>query len=418
MGDSEEILLTPKKIGFIGVGRLGLVTALCFERVGYDVLAVDSNDKYVDALNSKTFNSPEKGVSDLLKNSKNIRFTLNLTDVLDFADIIFIVVPTPEGGGDNYYDHSILGEVLTKVSKLNVHGKTFIISCTVMPGYINQIGNKIIENLLECQLVYNPEFIAQGEIIKGFLNPDIILIGTDQPDSRHIKDLQDMYKSLFDGRHLFDDCFVLNDHKCPSVCVLSCIEAEITKISINGFITTKIAYANMIGDLCLSHQSDPDIVLKTISLDRRIGSKCFGYGFAYGGPCFPRDTKALTKVLEKKKIEPHITKATDSQNGEHTTYQYYRLLSLLNYQAAEINLYRCSTYKPNTIIIDGSATLAICQRLSKDKLYTIQIHDIQIIVDEVKKKFGNIFTYSIVSTDDDRVGLYIKRKNVMEQICL
>jgi len=164
-------------ITVIGVGRLGLGLALLIEKSGYNVCGVDIFPDYVDCLNDKTYKSKEPEYENLLKNSKNFHATTDLKKGLEFSDMIFIVVQTPNGGGERFYDHTILSNLLVKINKHKIKNKDIIIGCTVMPGYIDEIGKMLIEDCMDTTLNYNPEFIAQGEIIKGFENPDIILIG-------------------------------------------------------------------------------------------------------------------------------------------------------------------------------------------------------------------------------------------------
>src|SRR5579864_7347968 len=110
-------------IAVIGIGKLGLCTALIFEKYGYNVLGIDTNEKYINSLNNKTFESKEPNVCNYLKNSKNFKATTNLEEGLNFSNILFIVVPTPNGGGDNHYDHSILSNLLLKINKYKVNNK-------------------------------------------------------------------------------------------------------------------------------------------------------------------------------------------------------------------------------------------------------------------------------------------------------
>ena len=218
-----------EKLTFIGIGRLGLCSALVFEKVGFDVIGVDINQSYVDMLNNKQYKSHEPYVVDYLKKSKNFRATIDLKEGLEFSDNIFIVVQTPNGGGENFYDHSILSNLLLKINKLKPKNKNFIVCCTTMPGYLENIGKTLINNCENCTLNYNPEFIAQGNIIKDFENPDIILIGQDTEESGLA--IENFYKKIFENRE-----------KKPRYCRVSLTEGEMVKISINGFIYNLIHF--------------------------------------------------------------------------------------------------------------------------------------------------------------------------------
>jgi nucleotide sugar dehydrogenase len=148
----------------------------------------------------------------------------------------------------------------------------------------------LLSNCYNCDLSYNPEFVAQGDIINGFRNPDIILIGSTNENLLNI--LKEIYDKI---------CISI-----PTYCFMTPLEAEIVKISLNGYITTKISFANMISDLCDNLKVNKDIVLNAIGSDSRIGTKYFKSGYSFGGPCFPRDTKALKQVVDKYGIESDL----------------------------------------------------------------------------------------------------------------
>ena len=155
-------------ITVIGIGRLGLGLSLLIEKNGNNVLGIDINEKYVKELNNKTFKTNEPEYENLLQKSINFTASTDLQKGLDYSDIIFIIVQTPNGGDKNFYDHTILSNLLYKINTLKPKNKHFIIGCTVMPKYIDTIGNLLIENCKNCSLSYNPEFIAQVKLLRDF----------------------------------------------------------------------------------------------------------------------------------------------------------------------------------------------------------------------------------------------------------
>ena len=366
-----------KDITVIGIGKLGLGFALLCEKVGYNVLGIDIFPDYVESINKKSLKSSEPGYNELIKNSKNFRASLDLKEGLDFSNIIFIIVQTPNGGGEKFYDHSILSNLLEKINKLKVENKHIIIGCTVMPKYIDEVGKFLLNDCVNTSLSYNPEFIAQGDIISGFEKPDIILIGTES------EQLSEELKELYDK-------MTLNE---PKYCILKPIEAEIVKISINGFITTKLSYANMISDLCDNLGANKSDVLKSIGGDKRIGNKYFRPGYSFGGPCFPRDTKALALLLEQNNINNTLLLSTSEYNDEHIKFQAEQLLkqNLITYEFDNV------CYKENSDIplIEESAKLKIAHYLY-NKGKNIIIKDKEHTINEVKKEFGNKFSYEII----------------------
>jgi len=365
-----------KNITVIGVGRLGLGLALLIEKAGFNVCGVDIFPSYVKSLNYKTFKTKEPEYESLLKNSKNFKATTDLQEGLNHSDIIFIIVPTPNGGGDRFYDHSILSNLLLKINKHKIKNKSLIIGCTVMPGYIRDIANLIIKDCENTTINYNPEFIAQGEIVKGFRNPDIILIGTN--DDTLGDKLKEIYKNI-----------ACTD---PKYCILKPIEAEMVKISINGFITTKLSFANMISDVCDRLGADKNIVLKSIGRDSRIGNKYFNPGYSFGGPCFPRDTKALKQVIDSVNINSDLLDATTKYNEEHSLFQTNQLLK----EGKEAYVIEDICYKEGSKIpiIEESAKLKIAKNLVKAGKKVI-IKDESHMIDEVIKEYGNLFEYEL-----------------------
>ena len=156
-------------ISIIGIGRLGLCVALCFEKAGYNVLGLDIFEDYVNNINNKTLVSHEPSVEKMLKESKNFRATTNFDEALNFSDLIFIYVATPSVGGDKHYDHSTLSNILQKINDKKVCNKNLVIGCTFMPNYISSIANFLISECKNTTISYNPEFIAQGDIMIIFV---------------------------------------------------------------------------------------------------------------------------------------------------------------------------------------------------------------------------------------------------------
>jgi nucleotide sugar dehydrogenase len=368
--------MSNKNITVVGIGRLGLGLALLIEKAGFNVCGVDIFPSYVKALNEKTFKTKEPEYEDLLKNSKNFHATTDLLEGLTHSDIIFIVVPTPNGGGERFYDHSILSNLLLKINKYKVKNKSLIIGCTVMPGYISDIAALLIKDCKNTTVNYNPEFIAQGEIVKGFRNPDIILIGTD--DDTLGNKLEEIYKNIAETS--------------PRYCVLTPIEAEMVKISINGFITTKLSFANMISDVCDKLGADKKKVLKAVGGDSRIGNKYFNPGYSFGGPCFPRDTKALKQIVDSVDLNSDLLQATTKYNEEHSIFQTNQLLE--NDQEEYVIEDICYKEDSKIPIIEESAKLKIARNLVKAGKKVI-IKDESHMIDEVIKEYGNLFEYEL-----------------------
>lgn len=364
-------------ITVLGIGKLGLGLALLIEKAGYNVLGIDINREYINQLNNKTFKTKEPEYENLLQNSKNLRASLDIDEGLQHSDIIFIMVQTPNSGGNKFYDHSIVSNLLQKINEKKVENKHIIIGCTLMPKYIDEVGSFLLSDCKNTTLSYNPEFIAQGEIIKGFLNPDMILIGT--YSQRLGENLREIYSKI-----------VKTD---PKYCIISPLEAEITKITINGYITTKLSFANMISDVCDSIGANKEKVLDSIGSDSRIGNKYFRPGYSFGGPCFPRDTRALALFVDQNNINNELLLSTTKYNNLHSDFLTQKLLDENKDEYVIENV--CYKEDSKIPIIEESAKLQIAKKLVENgKKVTIK-DEIQLI-NEVKKEYGNLFSYIII----------------------
>ena len=366
-----------KRITLIGCGRLGLCTALCWEQAGYEILAVDINESYVNQLNEKTLQATEPRVTEFLASSTNFRATTDVTEALAFSDVIFILVDTPSTGGGRHYDVSRLGGVLNNINRHKVQNKHIIIGCTVMPGYCDNIGSHLLRDCENVSLSYNPEFIQQGDIIKGFLNPDMVLIGEGSTAAGDF--MEGLYR---------DTC-----ENVPTVSRMSPSSAEITKISINCFITTKISYANMVGDIAdATPGADKFAILRAVGADSRVGTKCLMPGYGFGGPCFPRDNRALGGYAESIGVKPLIPIATDEYNVYHTE----RMIEAKLAQNLEEYRFDDVAYKPRcpVPIVEESQKLAVAAGVAKAGK-KVTIVDRNFILDAVRVEHGNLFQYEL-----------------------
>jgi nucleotide sugar dehydrogenase len=373
------------KLTLIGVGRLGLCSALIFEKAGYEVCGVDVHEDYVKQLNEKTFESHEPGVTELLRNCKNFSATCSLAEGVNFSDLLFVCVDTPSTGDDRHYDTLNLNRVLSGINSLKPSNKHVQIMCTVLPGYWRNEGRSLLKDCVNTTLNYNPEFIAQGAIIWGFLNPDVVLIGAETEESGGV--IRSIYEHSVENK--------------PYFAVMSPESAEVMKISLNCFITTKIAYANMIGDIAdLTPGANKESILDAIGHDSRVGGKCLKAGWSFGGPCFPRDNRALAGYGSKISFHALLSEATDRSNEDHAVFQAEQLLKLNK----EVYVFENIAYKfPCDVpITEESAKIKVGVILSKSGKKVI-LRDRPHILEDAKKvwdKLGN-FEYEDISVPRD-----------------
>ena len=298
------------KIGVIGAGRLGICLALLMAEAGYEVLASDVREDYVHSLRNKAIRTTEPAVQELLERSDNIDFTTDNNRVIKECEIIFTLVATPSLS-DGSYDVSAVDDVVSDFQKYgwnnmdSLIGKSLVVGCTTNPGDCDVFQDKLSE--VGMDVYYNPEFIAQGSIVCDLRFADMVLIGG---NGHHASELEKIYEGIQNG------------YRSPTIHFMSAKAAELTKIAVNCFLTTKISYANMIGQvLSLSGMSDEiGTVLNAIGSDARIGKKYLGFGFGFGGPCFPRDNRAFAAYAQQIGVEHNIGTTTDNFNDAHTEF--------------------------------------------------------------------------------------------------
>jgi UDPglucose 6-dehydrogenase len=362
-----------KNISVIGVGKLGLCFSLTLEKSGYNVVGVDVNKDYVNTLNNKAFTSSEPSVDEYLRESKNFTATTSLKKAVDHSDVLFVIVATPSLQNGRY-DHKQVDNLINSIEMLGAAAtrKQFVVCCTTMPGYCDSIKDRMLG--LNYEVSYNPEFIAQGTIIKNQAQPDMVLIGESSTESGNI----------------LEEIYTKHTTNSPRICRMTPMEAEITKIALNCFLTTKIAYANMVGDIVKSSGGNPDVVLNAVGKDTRIGNKYLGYGYGYGGPCFPRDNRALAIYAEDIGIDALISLASDESNKEHLDYQVNDFVSN-NDKNVQVS-FDYVTYKPESTLLVESQQLAFAAGIAKEG-FSVKIKERPEVISELRQKYGNLFRY-------------------------
>ena len=360
------------KIGVIGAGRLGLTFALLCEKNGYDVIVSDVREDYVFNLNQKICITNEPLVQSMLLGTTKFSATTNNIEVIENSDIIFIFVATPSTLDGNY-DTAKVFEVVSDFYTANsldiqLYGKKVIVGCTTNPGDTEQVQQRL--NMFNIQVAYNPEFIAQGEIVKGLEESDIVLIGTDYTELGN--ELIEIYKRI--------------QTTAVNAYVMSPKAAELTKIGINCFLTTKISYANMMGDIMVKAGLEDEInmVLTAIGGDTRVGKKYMKYGFGFGGPCLPRDNRALGYYAKNLGMELNLPLTVDNFNKEHANFlKEYYISKNPDKSVPFVKNY--ITYKKGTDITEESQQFQLCIDLLTEG-YSVNV----IEIDAVSKQLNSL----------------------------
>lgn len=362
------------KIGVIGAGRLGICFALLCERAGYDVVVSDIREDYVNDLNAKKISTNEPEVEDLLRISKNFRATTNNKEVIEECDLIYTLVSTPSLD-DGSYDVSSVWKVVEDLKNITKK-KYFVVGCTTNPGDCDSFQKYLPRNI---HVMYNPEFIAQGSIISDLKKADMVLLGIDQEvENNVVEDIKILYKKIQTSRAV--------------VCTMSTKSAEITKIAVNCFLTTKISYANMLGDVLQKSGCGDEItsVLGAIGCDSRIGKRYLNYGLGYGGPCLPRDNRAFAHFAKKVGLEYNLGYVTDGFNNEHslTVADYWENVN----KERKPFFFEYISYKKGTDIITESQQYRLCLDLL-DRGFKVYIQNDRRVTSQVSdylnEKYGD-----------------------------
>ena len=337
------------KIGVVGAGRLGICFALLLEKAGFQVTASDVREDYISSLQNKEIVTHEPEVQDLLSQSSNITFKIGNDEVIQECDILYTLVATPSLP-DGSYDVSAVWRVIADVQEsadrgVDVQGKTLVVGCTTNPGDC-EMFQKQLESY-GVQVFYNPEFIAQGSIIKDLQNADMVLVGGPEGNVRNF--IEEIYNKIQVTE--------------PKIYFMSTTAAELVKLAVNCFLTTKISYANMVGEVMSLAGLEDEIehVLKAIGSDTRVGNKYLKYGYGFGGPCLPRDNRSFAAYAKKLGLEYNLGKTTDDFNNEHAKF-------LMNHfiKKNENNLpfaFHYISYKEGTDIISESQQYRLCYDL-------------------------------------------------------
>jgi UDPglucose 6-dehydrogenase len=345
------------RISVIGLGKLGSPMAACFSAKGFTTVGVDLNETYVEAINEGRAPVFEPQLGELLAEGRScLTATTDIAEAVAATDATFIIVPTPS---DDHGGFS-LTYVLSAIEAIGgvLHEKDgyhlVVLTSTVMPG---STGGPVLAALekasgkrasVDFGLCYSPEFIALGSVIRDFLNPDFLLIG--ESDAAAGEMLADIYRRVVD-----------ND---PSIARLNFVNAELAKLSVNTFVTTKIAFANMLARICERiPDASVDEVTSALGLDSRIGAKYLRGAISYGGPCFPRDNIALAALARSLGAPAFVAEATDAANRDGI----HRLAQLVidhlpqGGTAAILGL----SYKPNTDVVEESPGLHLVRALAE-----------------------------------------------------
>ena len=343
------------KLCMIGTGYVGLVSGVCFADLGNDVICVDKDNNKINNLKKGIIPIYEPGLEELvLKNYKNKRlnFSTNLKESIKKSDIIFVCVGTPTKRNSNSADLSQVYSAAKEISK-SVNKFKIIINKSTVPVTTGDEVEKIISKKVSRKyfsVVSNPEFLREGEAIRDFIYPDRVVIGCNDEKSKKI--LKNLYSPLISKGAKF----VSTNRRA----------AELIKYASNAFLATKITFINEIANLCEKTGIDVEDISIGIGLDKRIGSRFLRAGPAYGGSCFPKDTKAIVSTADKFKTNLSVIKSVIKSNKIRSDILQKRVSLILKNKVKNKKIsFLGVTFKANTDDMRDSSSLKLIPYLSR-----------------------------------------------------
>ena len=372
-------------IAVVGTGYVGLVSGACFADTGANVTCVDVDADKIERLKNGEIPIYEPGLDELVKKSFSagrLKFTTDLSSVLDDVQIVFSAVGTPpdeDGSADLKY---VLQVARTIGQNLN-HYVVVVTKSTVPVGTAKKVRHTIEEELqkrgvdIEFDVASNPEFLKEGNAIKDFMSPDRVVVGVESEHAKKV--LSKLYKP-----------FLLNNFR---VIFMDIPSAEMTKYAANSMLATRISFMNDIANLCERVGADVNMVRAGIGADTRIGRKFLYAGCGYGGSCFPKDVKALIKTADQNGYSMEVLKAVERVNEKQKSILFEKLQKAFDGQSLKgktIAMWGLS-FKPETDYMRESTALVMINLLLEAGCM-VRAYD-PVAMNECKRRIGDKITY-------------------------
>jgi UDPglucose 6-dehydrogenase len=339
----------------IGTGYVGLVTGTCFSDLGNKVICADIDKNKINKLNSSKIPIYEPGLEELVKKNfdqKRLSFTTDINSAIKNSDIIFICVGTPTKKNTNTADLKYVFQVVNLIAK-NINKYKIIVTKSTVPITTGDKIEKIIKSKNrknKFDVISNPEFLREGEAIRDFVYPDRVVVGTKSKKANKI--MKSLYLPI-----IKKDSRYFNTSRRG---------AEMIKYASNAFLATKISYINELANLCEKASVDIKDVSIGMGLDQRIGERFLRAGPAYGGSCFPKDTRALVYTADKLKTSLSIIKNVIKSNENRKNLLLQKIHNIIgkNIKKKKITFLGV-TFKPNTDDMREASCLKMIPYLSK-----------------------------------------------------
>lgn len=374
-----------EKVSVVGLGKLGLGFALTLADSGIETLGVDVNEEVVNQINNGNTPIIEPLYQELLeKLNGKFRATLSHKEAIEKTDITFILVATPsigDGRFSNRYVTSALKSLAEAFGKSKKSNHLFVISSTVVPGSTDNEFIPLIEEYSgrkykkDFDVCFDPDFVALGSVVKDFKNPDLVIIG--ESSSKAGKRVENLHQQMCENT--------------PKISRMSIISGEVAKVSLNAYITMKISFANTIANLCEKIEgTDVDKITSAIGADRRISPYYFRGGLAFGGTCFPRDTKAFMTISEQYGLEPTLISAVEHVNNQ----QKEHLAKIVKEQIGDekkVSILGIA-FKDKTPVTESSPAIDLIRDLIKDDVL-VTIYD-PLALEDARVIFNDEISYA------------------------
>jgi UDPglucose 6-dehydrogenase len=359
------------KIGVIGTGYVGLVTAVGLADLGHHVIGTDKVNEKIEKASQGKVPIYEPGLEKLLKknlNNGNLCFSSDLEETVRSSDVLFVCVNTPQRK-DGSADMSYVEGVSRCIAE-NLNGYKLVVEKSTVPVRTSSWIKRTISLYKKGDYLFdvasNPEFLREGSAVSDFLNPDRIVIGVESEKAKNI--LLKIYDKYQDKIH-----------------ITNIDTAELIKHASNSFLAMKISFINLISDLCEKTEADVELVARGMGLDSRIGKQFLRAGLGYGGSCFPKDVRALEKIGEDLGIDMRLLKEVDRINTARIDVFIHKLKEALwilkNKKLAVLGL----AFKPRTDDIRNAPSVEIIKRILEEEAH-LSLYDPEA-AEKVKKLF-------------------------------
>src|SRR5438105_1845081 len=355
-----------KSVSVCGLGKLGACMAATLAARGFSVVGVDIDPEKIRKVNAGEPPVDEPLLAETIKEGRDRLRATDDPSATVATDASFFIPPSPslpDGSFSTEYLLKAMQPVAKAIRAAEKTGHIFVCSSTTTPGAVDSVLIPMLENETgwkcgsEFGVCYNPEFIALGNVVNGLLEPDMVLIGESDRTSGDL--LEELYRKY-------------TRNKCR-IARMSIISAELTKISVNSYITMKISFTNQLRMIAEQFpKADINIILDAIGTDSRIGKKYLRAGLSFGGPCFPRDNRLLAYTARQAGLQAPLAEGSDRVNELTKSSLLQKVTSLVRTGATVLVL--GTSYKPDTYITEESAGLHLAQNLKRQG-YRVIVHD-------------------------------------------